>query len=145
MKGRLALKPIMFLVTLGLLMSVLFCQPARGETPEPTTTGNLINVVFYIVLFGMSVVFSLLSLGFNPKSVPPEQRWKGVVYAALAMVFWLTLGIAHVSVVAIFSSTYLVGFSYLWMGLGFFFLIYAFYCVIQTIQLAHEQDEMTIK
>jgi hypothetical protein len=47
--------------------------------------------------------------------------------------------------VAIFSSTYLVGFSYLWMGLGFFFLIYAFYCVIQTIQLAHEQDEMTIK
>lgn len=106
-----------------------------------SATPEMINVVFYVVLLGISAIFGLLALTFKSKDT--EEAWKAPVFSGLSFVFWLTLGTAHLSVAASFSQE-LIGLAYLWYGLGIFFLVYTFVLIFQTLKAVAEAKKWTV-
>jgi len=68
-----------------------------------------IELVSYLLIFGLCVVFSAFTV-----------ERKSSVFSFLTMIFWLTLAVVHVGIAV--ESMY-IHLSYLFIGLGFFFLV----------------------
>jgi hypothetical protein len=105
---------------------------------------DLINALFYSVVLGVAVIFSLLALTFDFKTVDPDSRWKGSVYSGLSFITWMAMTGVHYVVVAIFDSAYLLGLAFLWLGLGVFFLVFLVYQIFQVIAMIHEEKNFRL-
>lgn len=108
-----------------------------------TTTPELVNVVFYVALFGLSIIFSLLTLTFNVAEADDERKYLGTVYSGFSFVFWATTGVTHLSVAASFSQE-LISLAWLWYGLAIFFFIYMIVMLFKAIKIIAAGKEFTI-
>lgn len=108
-----------------------------------SSTPELINVVFYVALLGLSIILALLSFTFRTNEEDQDRRWLGPVFSGLAFVCWSTSGMAHASVAASFSQELIV-LAFLWYGIAVFFLIYTVVLIWQTIKLTIEEKKWQV-
>lgn len=106
--------------------------------------GDLISVVFYLAVLIFCTFFSLMSFGFSASRASPDQVWKGPVFSAFSFVFWTVLASIHSYVCASFGATGLISVSYLWYGLGIFFLILTTVFIYQTFQIRSKAKEWSV-
>ena len=86
-----------------------------------------IELVSYLLIFGLCVVFSAFTV-----------ERKSSVFSFLTMIFWLTLAVVHVGIAV--ESMY-IHLSYLFIGLGFFFLVYGFVLIVGAFQEQKQRRE----
>lgn len=108
-----------------------------------SATPELINVIFYVIMICISVLFSLLAFTFRVKDTDPDSRWLGPIFAVISFVCWTVSGAAHLSVAASFSQELIV-LAYLWYGFAVFFLIYTVVLIFQTIRLSIEEKKWQV-
>jgi uncharacterized membrane protein YedE/YeeE len=107
-------------------------------------TGDLISVVFYLVVLIFCTIFTLMSFSFSPAKASPDQIWRGPVFSGFSFVFWTVLASIHSYVCATFGATGLISVAYLWYVLAAFFLILTTVFIFQTFQIRRSAKEWSV-